>query len=172
MNKAFIFLALALSAGAHAQTNSTEFERVQREYQAASKAALEPITRRYADNLQQLLKRATAGGDLDTAVKAKELLAQLTQPPPASGVLEGSRWTFPVKNMPRDKQWIEFRADGALALGWSPNPKAWKLLSPGHVSFRPYTDENYLFVIELDPTLTKAKITEGEFKGETMQRMK
>ena len=61
----------------------------------ALKAAAEPIDRRYRESLEQLLKRTTQGGDLETAVKVKqelETLQSATQPiqPPIG------KWLFRV----------------------------------------------------------------------------
>lgn len=144
-----------------------EAQRVVKEYEAAVEAA----KKRLVPQLQAAMQNATTRGQLDAALKVKEALMQLEQGGANRGV-EGSRWTFPVKNMPREKQWIEFRAGGVLQPGWTPNQKSWNALSADRVSFRPYTDESYVFVIEIDPNFTRAKITEGEFKGETIQRLK
>ena len=144
-----------------------EAQRVVKEYEAA----VEVAKKRLVAQLQAAMQNATTRGQLDAALKVKEALTQIEQSPANRGV-EGSRWTFPVKNMPREKQWIEFRAGGVLQRGWTPNQKSWKALSADRVSFLPYTDDSYVFVIEIEPNFTKAKITEGEFKGEAIQRLK
>lgn len=160
-------LLLTISLRADDAQLPAEAQRVVKEYEDAVDAA----KKRLVLQLQAAMQSATTRGQLDAALKVKEALTQLEQSPAKRGV-EGSRWAFPVKNMPREKQWIEFRAGGVLQPGWTPNQKSWKALSADRVSFRPYTDESYVFVIELDPNLNKAKITEGEFQGETIQRLK
>lgn len=73
-------LALAaFTAAAFGQSSAlkSEYERLQNDYAAATKQALDPIKKRHAEALQQLVRKATQAGDLETAVKAKEALDQL-----------------------------------------------------------------------------------------------
>ena len=55
-----------------------EFTLLREQRDKASTAAMEPINRRYQAGLEQLLRRATQGSDLDTALKAKAELQALT----------------------------------------------------------------------------------------------
>ncbi len=66
-------LAIAAPAGADSAFER-EFAQLKEQREAARAAALEPIERRYQAALEQLLRRATQGSDLDTAVKVKEEL--------------------------------------------------------------------------------------------------
>lgn len=169
---ATILSLLSLSFDALAQTSyKSEFDRAQREYEAAAKQALEPVKHRYAETLQLLSKRATAANDLDTALKIKDALGQLG-PASIDNRLVGTKWTFPVKGQPREQQWIEFRDGGVLQIGWDPAPKTWKLLSADRVEIHPYSSDKFSFVISLDASLRKGKILEGELKGQTIDRAK
>ncbi|MEQ1862717.1 MAG: hypothetical protein ABMA13_22585 [Chthoniobacteraceae bacterium] len=158
-----------------------EFDRVQRDYEVAAQQALEPVKRRHADTLQQLARRATTAGDLETALKIKNVLTQLgvsqtggIKPPsaPLDTRIVGTRWTFPAKDQPKNQQWIEFRPEGVLALGWAPTPKTWKALGESRVEFRPYTADKYVFAIEFDANLKRGRFVEGEFKGQSTEPSK
>lgn len=74
------FAALATSAFAQTGAYNTEYERLQKAYEAAIQQAIKPIQSRYADALEQLIRKASQAGDLETAVKAKVALEQLTPP--------------------------------------------------------------------------------------------
>jgi hypothetical protein len=84
MIKILVTLA-ALTATAFAQTGSykSEYDRLQKGYEAAIKRALEPIQKRQADALEQLVRKATQAGDLETAVTAKQTLDQIAPKPAA-----------------------------------------------------------------------------------------
>lgn len=73
----------ALTAAAFAQTGSykSEYERLQKDYETATKQALAPIQQRHSAALQQLIRKASQAGDLETAVKAKEALEQIAPKP-------------------------------------------------------------------------------------------
>jgi hypothetical protein len=78
--KTLVLAALAaftFQASAQTGTYKSEYERLQKDYEAATKQALDPVKKRHADALQQLVRKATQAGDLETAVKAKEALEQL-----------------------------------------------------------------------------------------------
>lgn len=65
----------------------------------------------------------------------------------------------------------EFREKGMLGIGWGPGPgRTWKVISQTRVEFEPFTSHDWIFVVDFDPTLTKGKIVEGEFKGQTIAR--
>jgi hypothetical protein len=61
-----------------------DFKQLKEQREKAIAAANEPINRRYQAGLEQLLKRATAGNDLETAIKIKDALAEFSAPPPAA----------------------------------------------------------------------------------------
>jgi hypothetical protein len=166
-----LFAAALLPCSAPGQTaHRSEFERAQRDYEAATKQALDPVKRKHAEALRQLLKRATAANDLDTAIKIKEALSQI-ETPSVDGRLVGTKWSFPLKDQPRDQQWIEFRADGVLQTGWGSALKTWKLISAEQVEIRPYRNDA-TFVIDFDASLRKGKITKGELTGENVERVR
>lgn len=73
---AFILLATSLLA----ETDTArELKQLQGERDKAIAAASEPINRRYQQALEQLLRRATQGNDLESAVKIKAAFASLPQ---------------------------------------------------------------------------------------------
>lgn len=80
MRKLTIITIAALAGSAFAQTGSykTEYERLQKAYETATQQALAPIQKRYVTSLEQLVRKASQAGDLETAVKAKEVLGRLT----------------------------------------------------------------------------------------------
>lgn len=155
---------------APAQTpHRLELDRAQRDYETATKQALDPVKRRYADTLQQLLRRATAANDLDTAVRIQEALAQLG-PASLDARLVGTKWTFPVKGKPREQQWMEFQANGVLKIGWDQALKTWKPGAGDRVVIHPYSSEKFSFLLELDANLRRGRIVDGEFAGQTIER--
>lgn len=87
MKKLVLATLAALTASAFAQsgTYKSDYERLQRDYEAATAQALDPVKKRHADALQQLIRKATQASDLETAVKAKESLDQLFPPKQATG---------------------------------------------------------------------------------------
>jgi hypothetical protein len=78
--KKLVLASLAVfTSAAFAQTGTynAEYERLQKDYVAATKQALDPVKKRHIDALQQLIRKATQAGDLETAVKVKEALEHL-----------------------------------------------------------------------------------------------
>lgn len=68
-------LFLATAALVYAQTSyERDLAALREQRDQAKAAAIEPIERRYQAALEQLLKRATQGGDLDSALKIKDEL--------------------------------------------------------------------------------------------------
>lgn len=86
MKKLVLATLAALTSAAFAQTATytSEYERLQKDYEAATKQALDPVKKRHVDALQQLVRKATQAGDLETAVKAKKALEQLAPAQTAS----------------------------------------------------------------------------------------
>ena len=76
--------ALTVAAFAQTGTYNSEYERLQKDYETATKQALDPLQKRHAAALQQLLRKATQAGDLETALKVKEALEKITPAPPSS----------------------------------------------------------------------------------------
>ncbi|MEA3187015.1 MAG: hypothetical protein QOD99_845 [Chthoniobacter sp.] len=67
-----------------------EFKERQEKHEKELVAAVEPINRRYQDELQQFLKKATQVGDLETALEVKEALripAPAEKPSAGAGAL-------------------------------------------------------------------------------------
>ena len=79
---ATVFLLLAITASAlHAEsTFEREFKQLREQRDKAMAAAADPINRRYQAALEQLLRRATQGNDLETALKLKQ---EIGTPTPA-----------------------------------------------------------------------------------------
>jgi hypothetical protein len=67
-----IFFAAA--ALVYSQSYERDLAQLREQREQAKAAVVEPIERRYQVALEQLLRRATQGGDLDTALKVKEEL--------------------------------------------------------------------------------------------------
>ena len=64
-----------------------EFQQLRDQRDKAAAAAIEPINRKYQASLEQLLRRATQGSDLETALHIKEALGSqpaVTAPSPTS----------------------------------------------------------------------------------------
>jgi hypothetical protein len=55
-----------------------ELKQLQEKHEKELAAAVEPVNRHYQQDLEQLLRKASQSGDLDTAVKAKEALQSLS----------------------------------------------------------------------------------------------
>lgn len=70
-------VAFTTSVLAQSGTFKSEYERLLKDYETATKQALDPVKKRHAESLQQLIRKAAQAGDLETAVKAKEALEQL-----------------------------------------------------------------------------------------------
>ena len=77
LSTAILALLIAAPSARAGASYASDLARLQQEQQKAVQAALEPVNRRYADALQALFRRATAEGDLDTAVKIKAELQRL-----------------------------------------------------------------------------------------------
>lgn len=96
-----------------------EFNELKKRREEALAAAAQPIERRFRSELEALLRRATQGGDLDTALKVKQQLGTFggatvagggaTQP----GVV-GS-WSLEWEN--GEKRECEVKPDGTWVMG-------------------------------------------------------
>lgn len=73
-----------VSAFAAESPYDREFKQLTDQRDKALAAAAEPINRRYQTSLEQLLRRATTGNDLETALKIKEVLKSSDKPPVAA----------------------------------------------------------------------------------------
>jgi len=84
---AFAYVVVSLMSVSDLAAESA-FERdlklLKEQREKAIAAATDPVERQYKAGLEQLLKKATAGNDLDTAVKIKEILDAMTSPPVSS----------------------------------------------------------------------------------------
>ncbi len=69
--------AFTVTAFAQSGSYKSEYDRLQKEYEAAIKLALEPIQKRQVAALEQLVRKASQAGDLATAVTAKQTLDQI-----------------------------------------------------------------------------------------------
>jgi hypothetical protein len=68
------FLATAALVCAQSLSYLRDLNQLREQHDQAKAAAIEPLERRYQASLEQLLKRATQGNDLDTAIKIREEL--------------------------------------------------------------------------------------------------
>ena len=75
---AIILSGASCCAGFAASDYEREFEKLTQERDQALAAAAEPIQRRYRTALEALLRRATQGNDLETALRIKQALAGLS----------------------------------------------------------------------------------------------
>ena len=135
-----IIITLLLCAPISASYGESAYEREMTQLKAqrdkAAATALEPINRRYRESMEQLLRKATQGNDLDTALKIKTELGALGSPlapspprpadapvivaPPPSGAaftdlklqLPGSKW-----NDVKYKVRVTFAPNGKLTKG-------------------------------------------------------
>ena len=77
--KSILLLLLITIGSCRAATDyEREFKQLSDDREKALKAASEPINRRYQTGLEALLKKATQGGDLETALKIRNSLDGLT----------------------------------------------------------------------------------------------
>ena len=76
----------------------TELSLLQQRRDKALAAAVDPIDRRYEIALEALLKKATQAGDLDAALKLREMLKEVTPAAPvqetAEQLLKKGEWTW------------------------------------------------------------------------------
>lgn len=84
-----LLLFLAFAAGVSAQTkNPEELDQIKAEYQAQVKSTLDPINRKYLQQLDALKKQLGGKGDLDSALKVQkhieEFSAKANTAPPGS----------------------------------------------------------------------------------------
>ena len=86
--KALIASLVAVPMAVLAATDAErDLQKIVQERNSAIAAAAEPINRRYRTALEQLLRRATQTGDVDTAVKIKEALQALDPKDPGGAVI-------------------------------------------------------------------------------------
>ena len=68
----FILITFSVSAALYATPFEQELAQLQEQRAKALATASDPINRRYAVSLEQLLRRATQANDLDSAIKMVE----------------------------------------------------------------------------------------------------
>ena len=74
-----ILLVASVTSALHAESPfEREFKQLREQRDKTVAAAVDPINRKYQASLDQLLRRATQGNDLDTAIKLKAELQSLT----------------------------------------------------------------------------------------------
>ncbi|MDB6172977.1 MAG: hypothetical protein JWL59_2288 [Chthoniobacteraceae bacterium] len=132
-----ISLTLLLAASAYAESPyELELKQLDAQHSKAISAAVDPINQRYRAALEQLLRRATQGNDLDGALKIREVLGSLSSSG-TQAVLDKQvrdpvlgRWFFPDSTF-----FIELRPDGSAK---TPDTAgAWKAI-PGEPAGRNY----------------------------------
>ena len=107
-----------------------DLKQLKEQRDRAIAAASEPINRRYRESLEQLLRRATQGNDLDTALKVKTELATVSlgsATAPASRIkttedltafLAGSIWSLAIAGKDKSGATMEFKKDGKAIMVW------------------------------------------------------
>jgi hypothetical protein len=138
----FAILLLASAAG---QTDTArELKQLQDQRDKAISTAAEPINRRYAASLEQLLRRAIQTSDLDTANKIRAELQKLGVTASAVGAGSGSvlgqtdeAKRNALRTHLRDSKWklsggksFELRADGSTTASWHGRKGSWKVTGP------------------------------------------
>jgi hypothetical protein len=94
-----IALMLAAAASSLGETQfEKEFTKLAQDREVALRAAAEPINRRYEASLESLQKRATQGGDLETALKVKTAIEQLGAKPQTAFAKLAGKWTVRYSN--------------------------------------------------------------------------
>jgi hypothetical protein len=178
MMKATLLLLLLFSTATLvcAQTDAArQFNESVTRNDAAVAAALNPLRQRHVEELKVILANATRTGDLDTAVKAKELLGRY-------GVKVGSGGspTFTTtsdleafKAQINDTVWeltsnkvqrITLKSDGELKASWHNRRRQWKVTRVGRVEavYQQNSDTVHEFIF--DPALTTVNISDGLWK--------
>jgi hypothetical protein len=100
-----LLLFLAFAAGVSAQTkNPEELDQIKAEYQAQVKSTLDPINRKYLQQLDALKKQLGGKGDLDSALKVQkhieEFSAKANMAPPGSKLYVPRNETVKQVNAP------------------------------------------------------------------------
>ncbi len=153
-----------------AQTRLTKAQRIEdallvkAKREEVAKAWIAPAVTTFEN---KAVLSASAPKSPGTGAKPTEAV---TQPKPASAEdrLVGTRWTFPDKGQPAENQWIEFRANGVLQIGWDAAPRIWKPLPDGRAEVHPYQSRSFTFVLSFDADLRQGKVLEGLSKGKTI----
>jgi hypothetical protein len=120
---------LLLGGPASAEPDSErQLTELQAEHRKALAAAVEPVNRRYAAALEQLLRHATLSNDIASAVKIKAEMDTLSDGSESLAVLiADSRWTwFEGANFTGIAGWVEFYKNGTASASWR-NQLRWKL---------------------------------------------
>ena len=146
-----------------AQTDADrEFKQLTEQRDRAIAAADEPINRRYAADLELLLRRATLANDLTTALKIKQTLARLGLDSPGTPATSPNSpvgtWIFKMRgeSYPRT-----FRADGTIIGSGFKGTGTWTISKGKIVITYPDKGEGYLD-LPLNPKGTKGRTHGGD----------
>lgn len=176
----FISIAASASVSAEELSYDREFKQLKDQRDKALASSAEPINRRYKESLDQLLRRATQGNDLTTAVTIKReldvLVASQTSPtkisPPGS--------ERPARTTPANKlsvagstwQWypgetLAFYPDGKAVLtkGSGESTWAWQLEGDGTITL-----DKGRFTLTLDKHGKTAVVNQSSGKKWTITR--
>ena len=183
LHNTILILLIALGSPAKAQTSfAAEFSKLKEQRQKELDAAAEPVNRHYVEAFQQLLRRASTGGDLDTALKVREDLERLgvttsTGAAPLAGTVAaatqsfehrmiGSTWTLTTENK---VETVELKAKGELILGWDKAAKGfkWRAARDGVIELFVYKDRVSFDTIDVAPDGRKGTLTRRGKKFET-----
>jgi hypothetical protein len=156
---ALVALAPALLAQSDADR---EFKQLTDQRDRAIAAVDEPINRRYAADLEALLRRATLANDLTTALKIKQTLARLGVGGPGTPATAVDSpvgtWIFKMRgeSYPRT-----FRADGTIIGSGFKGTGTWTIAKGKVVITYPDKGEGYLDM-PLNPKGTKGRTHGGD----------
>ena len=178
MKYCILFATLALAPASPIRAESPferEFNQLRDQRDKTFAAAVEPINRKYQASLDQLLRRATQGNDLETALKIKEAMTQVspgaaTSAAPSSEAtthrlakkLEDTKWYYPNTDQPVARQCIEFLKDGKLRV-WNIGvlADAWRVTAENTVEIQPWSSRSIETVV-FDPALAGATLKRGK----------
>ena len=173
-----ILILTAASTRIHAESPyAREFQQLKDQRDKAASAALDPINRRYQTSIEQLLRRATQGNDLDTALKIKGEMSAPTLTTPGAAqshknslkdftsAEEFGQWLIGTEWKKGDKDLFRFVAATTLEFEvLAPKKKLiypYRILAIGEIE---YTDQNIKLTIERNlKTMTHATYGSYDF---------
>jgi hypothetical protein len=128
---AFLLVVFPQSSRAKEANVTAELSNLNTQYDRAVEQALEPLTKKYLDALNELKLKYTKAGRLDDAIAVDEVIKGLTKvvTPPNNAVLEDilkrNIWTYTAGSHASE---IQFLADGAAKMtGWSNDKLQWNV---------------------------------------------